>query len=451
LLLAALLPALSLPEAPAPAQDVPAATAPHAEESGMSILIKNILLNDQIQDVYIEDKHFKSIGPSLDVTALELIDGSDMAILPSFINAHTHAAMTLLRGYADDLELHTWLQDHIWPFESQLTFDDIYIGAKLACLEMIKTGTTFFCDMYWHLPATLKAVYEMGIRAALSSVFIDFNDPKKAKDFRARTRKFFREKQSHERVIFTLGPHAIYTVSKDSLTWLKDFADENELLIHIHVSETRKEVHDCLKMHDMRPVKYLESIGFLGPNVIACHSVWVNEEEMDILAGRDVKVVHNPVSNMKLGSGSFPFKEMSQRRICLGLGTDGCSSNNNLNMLEEMKIAALQAKLNHHDPTLFTADQALECATLGGARIFGLDMGKIAVGMLADCILINLNHYSLLPRHDLISNLVYSASSESIDTTICNGQILMRNRKVPGEEKIVEEVKIWENKHKNSP
>ncbi len=412
----------------------------------MSILIKNILLNNQITDVYIEDKYFKAIGPELDITAKEVIDGSDMAIFPSFINSHTHAAMTLLRGYADDLELHTWLQDHIWPFESQLTFDDIYIGAKLACLEMIKTGTTFFCDMYWYLPATLKAVSEMGIRAALSSVFIDFNDPGKAKDFRARTRKFFREKQDHERIMFTLGPHAVYTVSKDSLAWISDFAAENELLIHIHVAETRKEVDDCLKAHEMRPVEYLESMGFLGPNVISCHTIWVNEHEMDILARRDVKVVHNPVSNMKLGSGIFPFREMNKRGICLGLGTDGCSSNNNLDMLEEMKIAALQAKLHDYDPTLFTANQAMECATLGGARIFGLNMGKIAEGMLADCILVNLNHYSLLPRHDLISNLVYSASSESIDTTICNGRILMQSRQVPGEDIIIEEVKSWEHK-----
>ncbi len=435
----------------------------------MSILIKDVLLNDRVQDVYIEGQRFKTIGQGLDLTASEVINGRDLAIFPSFVNAHTHAAMTLLRGFADDLELFTWLNDHIWPFESKLTHEDIYIGAKLACLEMIKTGTTFFCDMYWHMPATLRAVSEMGMRAALSSVFIDFNDPKKAKEFRARTRKFFRDMEDHELVSFILGPHAIYTVSRESLIWLKDFAADNDLLINLHLAETRKEVEDCEKAHGMRPVEYLESLGFLGSNIIAAHVIWANEKEMDILAERNVKVVHNPVSNMKLGSGIFPFKELNRRGICIGLGTDGCSSNNNLDMLEEMKIAALQAKLAsvegfvlpsntldtgnrdllekiYLDPTLFTAPQALECATLNGARTFGLDMGKIAQGMLADCILVNLNHYSLIPRHDLVSNLVYSASSECIDTTICNGRILMRGRKVPGEEKIIEEVRNWENR-----
>lgn len=441
----------------------------------MSLLIKNVHLNDRIQDVFIEGERFRSIGPQLEVRAQEVIDGRDMAIFPSFINAHTHAAMTLMRGYADDLELFTWLNDHIWPFESRLTHEDIYIGAKLACLEMIKSGTTFFCDMYWHMPATLRAVSEMGIRAALSSVFIDFNDPGKAKSFRARTRKFFREQEHEHRVIFTLGPHAVYTVSKESLIWLKDFASDNGLLITIHLAETRKEVQDCLDVHGLRPVEYLHSLGFLGPEVIAAHVIWVTEKEMDILAENEVKVVHNPVSNMKLGSGIFPFKEMHSRGVCIALGTDGCSSNNNLDMLEEMKFAALQAKLAsvegfalpadklsssgfkdvlekvYLDPTLFTASQALECATSSGARALGMDLGKIAPGMLADCILVDLNHHSLVPRHDLVSNLVYSASSEAIDTTICNGRILMRGRNVPGEEDIIQEVKRWEKKLGHRP
>ncbi len=439
-----------------------------------SLLIKDVLLRDRIVDVLIQDGRFSEIAPGLEQPGAQVLDGRDRAILPSFINAHTHAAMTLLRGYADDLELFTWLQDHIWPFESRLTFNDIYIGAKLACLEMIKTGTTLFCDMYWHMPATAKAVEEMGIRAALSSVFIDFGDPAKAKQFRSRTRKFFRENPGHERIIYTLGPHGIYTVSRDSLTWVAQFAREQNLLVHIHLSETRKEVQDCLDAHGVRPVEYLDSLGFLGPNIIACHGIWLSEKEMDLLAQREVKVVHNPVSNMKLGSGVFPFREMSRREICIGLGTDGCSSNNNLDMLEEMKVAALQAKLSsfenrvlpanmvesgdssfleqlYLDPTLFTAGQALDFATSNGARIFGLDMGKIAPGMLADCILVDLNHYSLIPRHDLVSNLVYSASSECIDTTICNGRVLMQGRKVPGEDEIIEEMKEWEKEMKNRP
>ncbi|MFW5730505.1 MAG: amidohydrolase [Desulfonatronovibrionaceae bacterium] len=433
----------------------------------MSILIKKVRLEDRIVDVLIQGSRIASIQPEITTPADQTIDGTDKAIFPSFINGHTHAAMTLLRGYADDLELYTWLNDHIWPFESRLTHNDIHIGARLACLEMIKGGTTFFCDMYWHMPATLQAVREMGLRAALSSVFIDFSDPARAKKFRSRTRKLFQQNPDEDRISFILGPHAIYTVSRESLVWIKDFARDNNLLINIHLSETRKEVQDCIQAHGLRPVEYLDSIGLLGPNLIASHAVWVNEAEMDLLAQAKVKVIHNPVSNMKLGSGIFPFSEMSRRKICIGLGTDGCSSNNNLSMLEEMKTAALMAKSGSVkglslpapfleqdlagyleqtmlDPTLFTASQALECATVNGAKIFGLETGSIQPGMLADCILVNLNHYSLVPGHDLVSNLVYSASDECVDTTICNGRVLMENRRVPGEEDIIREVREWE-------
>ncbi len=414
----------------------------------MSILIKEVLLEDRLVDVLIQDGKFSRIGPDIEYPAQQVLDGKDKAILPSFVNSHTHAAMTLLRGYADDLDLHTWLNNYIWPFEARLTFDDVYLGTKLACLEMIKSGTTFFCDMYWHMPATFKAVSEMGIRASLSSVFIDFNDPKQAKKFRSRTRQFFKEHNGHERILFTLGPHGIYTVSQESLVWLSTFARENDLLVHIHVAETEKEVQDCLQAHGLRPVEYLESIGFLGPNIIACHCIWVSEPEMDLLAEYGVKVVHNPVSNMKLASGVFPYRMMRQRDICIGLGTDGCSSNNNLDMFQEMKFAALLAKSSCMDPTIFPAQEALECATINGAHIFDLDCGSIAPGKQADCILVDLNNPMLIPRHNLVSNLVFSAEGPCVDSTICNGRVLMHERKVQGEEEIIAEVKSWEQRIK---
>ncbi len=413
-----------------------------------SILIKEVLLKDSIVDVLIQDGKFAQIGPDLEHPEAEVIHGRDKAIFPSFVNAHTHAAMTLLRGYADDLDLHTWLTEYIWPFEFNLTFEDVYLGTKLACLEMIKSGTTFFCDMYWHMPATFQAVDEMGIRASLSSVFIDFHDSQRAKKFRSKIRKFFQEQDKHDRVIFTLGPHGIYTVSKESLIWLADFARDNDLLVHIHVSETQREVEDCLQNHGLRPVEYLESIGFLGPNIIACHCIWVNEHELDLLAKYGVRVVHNPVSNMKLASGIFPYKEMRSRDICIGMGTDGCSSNNNLDMFQEMKFAALLAKSSGMDPTLFPAKESLNCATRNGAEIFGLNAGEIAPGKAADCILVDLNNPMLLPQHNLISNLVYSAEGPCVDTTICQGRILMHERKVPGEEQIIEEIKEWEKTRK---
>jgi 5-methylthioadenosine/S-adenosylhomocysteine deaminase len=408
----------------------------------MSILIKQALLDEAVVDVLIQGEHIVEIGPELQAQAEAVIDASDKAIVPSLINAHTHAAMTLLRGYADDMELHTWLNDHVWPMEHKMTPDDVYWGTKLACLEMIKTGTTFFCDMYWHMPSTIRAVEDMGLRACLSSVFIDFGDQKKIAHFKKRTTEFFsRENTSSSLIQFALGPHAIYTVSKESLIWLADFARDNNLLVHIHLAETRREVEDCVAAHGLTPVRYLRDIGVLGPNILAAHAIWMDDEEMDILAEHDVKTAHLPVSNMKLCSGAFPYRRLHGRGVCIGLGTDGCSSNNNLDMFEEMKVAALRSKSLTLDPTAMSAAQAWACATANGAKIFGLNAGRIAPGMLADCLLLDLNHPQLVPNHNLISNMVYAANGDCVHTTICAGKILMQDRHVPGEAEIIREFK----------
>jgi 5-methylthioadenosine/S-adenosylhomocysteine deaminase len=408
----------------------------------MSILIKNALLDGVLSDVLIQGEHIVAVGPDLNAEAKTVIDATDKAIVPALINAHTHAAMTLLRGYADDMDLHTWLNDYIWPLERKLSPEDVYWGSKLACLEMIKTGTTFFCDMYWHMPSTIRAVEDMGLRAMLSSVFIDFGEAKKAAQFKKRTQEFFdRQNTSFSRIQFALGPHAIYTVSRDSLAWLADFARKNGLLIHIHLSETKREVEDCLSAQGLTPVRYLKDLGFLGPNVLAAHAIWLDTEEMDILAEHDVKIVHLPVSNMKLCSGAFPYRQLLARGLCIGLGTDGCSSNNNLDMFEEMKFAALNCKSLTGDPTAMPAAQAWACATSNGARIFGLNAGRIAPGLLADCLLLDLNHPQLVPNHNLISNIVYAAGGDCVHTTICAGKILMHNRYVPGELEIIREFK----------
>ncbi|MFO7803219.1 MAG: amidohydrolase family protein [Desulfovermiculus sp.] len=403
-----------------------------------NILIRQVMLHDQQTDVLIQDERFKRIGPDLPHEADTLINGQGMAIIPPFFNAHTHAAMTLLRGYADDMELHTWLTKHIWPLEAKIKSQDVYIGAKLACLEMIKSGTVFFNDMYWHLPSTAKAVEEMGMRAALSSVFIDFNDPETANKRWQECQDLFSWTQNlSSRIIFALGPHAIYSVSRDSLCRVRDFAHKHNLLIHLHLSETAKEVQDCLERHGQRPVQYLKELGLLGPNLIACHAIWLSEAEMDLLAEHGVTVAHNPVSNHKLGSGFFPYWEMEQRDITLILGTDGCSSNNNLNMLETMKFASLLAKGNSHNPTLFPAPQAFAAGTVRGAQAFGIDSGEIAEGRLADCLLIDLNQPQTTPNHNLTSNLIYAAGTNCVHTTICNGHILMYAGRVEGEEDIM--------------
>ncbi len=410
----------------------------------MGLLIRKVRLDGEISDVLIEGNRFKSIGKGLDAAAEQVVEGEGMAILPTFVNMHTHAAMTLLRSYADDLELHDWLENHIWPLEAKLGEEDIYHGARLACLEMIKSGTTCFNDMYWHFHGTARAVEEMGLRAVLSSVFIDFGDAAKAAEQRELSEKLFREsKRYSDRIGFALGPHAIYTVSEDSLKWASRFAEENEVSVHIHLSETQKEVDDCLALHGLRPVEWLEKIGFLGPRVVAAHVLHVTDAEIGILVRNHVAVVHNPASNMKLASGRFPFRKMEDRGVAMSLGTDGCSSNNNLDMMEEMKIAALQAKLLHNDPTVLSAQTAFEMATVNGAKALGLDGGKIAEGKLADCMLVDLSNHRLAPGYHLVDDMVYSADSSCIDTVICDGRVLMCNGRVEGEDEIVAEAREY--------
>lgn len=405
----------------------------------MGILIQNVVLEGKETDVLIEGNRFKKIGPNQMADDAEIVQGRGKAILPSFVNMHTHASMTLLRSYADDRHLHDWLSNYIWPVESQMDVEDIYNGARLACLEMIKSGTTSFNDMYWHFHGTARAVEDMGLRAMLSSVFIDFSDDAKASEQRELTRRLLDEaKQYSDRIGFALGPHAIYSVSEKSLRWTKNFAEDNGLHIHIHISETQKEVDDCLARYGLRPVQWLDKIGLLGPNVLAAHVVNVNSEEIRILAERGVKVVHNPMSNMKLASGSFPFAKMETKGVHLSLGTDGCSSNNNLSMMEEMKVAALHAKMLHNDPTVLPTRTAFAMATVNGAQALGWDSGEIAEGKLADCMLVDLSNHRLVPGYHLIDDIVYSADSSCIDTVICDGRVLMQNGHVDGEEEIVE-------------
>ncbi|SDN70377.1 5-methylthioadenosine/S-adenosylhomocysteine deaminase [Desulfonauticus submarinus] len=407
----------------------------------MSILIKDVFLEEKKVDILIQGEIIQKIDSQIECKVKKVIDGQKKVALPTFFNVHTHAAMTLLRGYADDLELHSWLNDYIWPFERKLTYEDVYVGTKLACLEMIKTGTTFFCDMYWHPLAAKQAVEEMGLRAAISTVFVDFGDNKKASEFKKRTEKFFTDNKDSDLVQFILGPHAIYTVSKESLIWLKDFAIEHDILIHIHLAETKKEVEDCVNEHGLTPVNYLDSIGFFDAKVLAAHGVWVGSEEIEILKRKNVCIAHVPLSNMKLASGICSFYKMYKNGILAGLGTDGCASNNNLDMFEEMKFTSLLAKVNSMDPTIFKAKEIFDIATSNGADIFNFRAGRIKEGFLADLMLVDLENFLMVPNHNLYSNLVYSAQGRCVDTVICNGKVLMENKVVPGEKEIIAEAK----------
>jgi len=406
----------------------------------MSILIKNVLCNGKITNIHVEQNMISKIG-DVNVEAEQVIDGKDKAAIPGFINTHTHAAMTLLRSYADDLALQDWLINKIWPVEAKLTEDDIYWGTKLACLEMIKTGTTTFNDMYFHGEIAAKAVEEMGIRGVLSEVFFDLIDETKGQEGRRKVKKGIEELKRFKngRIIPALGPHSIYTVSGEGLQWVKEFADENDLLMHIHLAETEKENDDFKEKYGKRPVPYLEEIGFLGSNLVAAHCVWLNKKDIEILAKHDVKISHNPISNMKLSVGAtLPYKDLKNAGCVVSLGTDGCASNNSLDMFESMKFAALGQKAHANDPTVMSAKEVLDMATKYGAVAMRLNAGEIKEGKLADFILLNLRASSFIPNHNLTSNIVYAANGSCVDTTICDGKVLMEAGKLEGEEMVMD-------------
>ena len=391
----------------------------------MKKLFKNVNLNNNTADLLINNNRIEKIGVNINAPEADIFEANGMIVLPSFVNSHTHAAMTLLRGYADDLELFDWLSNYIWPLEEKLTEEDVYWGTRLACLEMIKCGTTCFNDMYWHCKSTAQATEDAGIRGVISQVFINHNDEKEAKKQRANAEKFLATNQDSQRVKYALGPHAIYTVSKESLTWIAKYAQENKKLVNIHISETQKEVTDCQALHGLTPIEYLHSLGLLKPNCLLAHCVWLTEKDVKLIAESGATILHNPVSNLKLASGFFPLKLLKKYGVRIAIGTDGCSSNNNLSSLEEMKFAALLPKYLEMDPKLYPATDVFHDATLSGHEALQIDAGLIEEGKLADFILLKNNNSLLTPNYNTISNLVYSADSSCIDTVVCDGEIVM--------------------------
>ena len=397
------------------------------EAKKRSILIKNVLLDSERTNILIEGNRFTSLSADPATPADKVIDGTDKAILPPFYNTHTHAAMTLLRGYADDMPLDTWLREYIWPKEESLTPEDIYQGSVLAIREMIKSGCVFFNDMYFEVDQTIRAVADMGVRACIGVTFMDAH----SLALRSEKESFISNWQDPTggRISIASAPHAIYTCSEETLRYAASVARKAGIRIHIHLAETAPEVADCYRERGMSPVKYLDSIGLLGPDVIAAHCVHLDAEDIALLAARGVTVSHCPCSNMKLGSGIFRHGAMADAGVNVTIGTDGCSSNNNLDMREEMKFASLLAKCQGN-PECLPAPQALRWATEAGARAFGIDAGVIAEGKLAVAILVDLRSERMHPLYHLVSNWVYSAESADIDTVICDGRILMEGRQL---------------------
>ena len=382
----------------------------------------------------------KQIGAGLSFPADKILDGSRKAVIPGFVNAHTHAAMTLFRGFGDDMPLMPWLEQKIWPNEAKMTREDVYWGAKLACLEMIKSGTTTFFDMYQRPRVTADVTEEMGLRGIIAGVCFDGFDKEEAEKCKRHNERLIQDVDNYsKRVRFSIGPHAIYTVSGELLKWAHQFAMEHQIPIHLHLAETEGEVKDSLDRFGLTPVRYLYELGVLSPRLIIAHGIYIDDDELRMLADHEVKVVHNPASNMKLASGMhFKFKEMRQLGITVGLGTDGCSSSNNLDMIEAMKLASLLGKAWRKDPEALTANEMLQAATAEGAVMFGLKAGQIKEGYLADLCLIDLNTPAFTPNFNFVSNLVYAANGSCVDTVICDGKILMENKKVPGEDEIME-------------
>ena len=392
-----------------------------------SILIKNVLLDGCRTNILIEGNRFTSTDADPQTPAGKIIDGSGKAILPPFYNTHTHAAMTLLRGYADDMPLDVWLRDYIWPKEDSLTPEDIYKGSVLAIREMIKSGTVFFNDMYFETDETIRAVAEMGVRACIGITFMD-NHSLALRSEKAEYIHRWKD-PTGGRITLACAPHSVYAAGENTLRFSAELAREVGIPIHIHLCETLGEVKNCIRDRGMTPAKYLDSLGILGPDVIAAHCVHMDYDDIALLAERGVTVAHCPCSNMKLGSGLFPDAAMIEAGVNVTIGTDGCSSNNNLDMREEMKFAALLAKCQG-DPGCLPAPMALHWATQAGAAAFGIDAGVIAEGKLADAILVDLSSERFQPLHNLISDWVYSADTSCIDTVICDGRILMEGRRL---------------------
>ncbi len=359
-----------------------------------------------------------------------VIRGNNRLAIPGMVNTHTHAAMTLLRGYADDMPLMEWLEQKIWPLEAKLRADDIFWGTKLALIEMIKSGTTAFADMYFAMGKVAQAVEEAGIRGVLARGMIGVG-PENDKAFQETVQLFENwHQKAAGRITIMLGPHAPYTCPPEYMKRVEKLAADLRIGIQVHVAETRAEVDDINKMYGKTPVEYLEDLGLFNHRVIASHCVYLTPADIMTLKKYDVGVAHNPESNMKLASGIAPVPAMLNAGITVGIGTDGASSNNNLDMIQEMRSCSLLHKVNSMDPTVIPAYQALEMATKMGAKVLGLEheTGQLKPGFKADIVLLRLDGAHMCPSHDYLANLVYAAQASDVDTVIVNGKIIMENK-----------------------
>ena len=417
------------------------------------IILGNIVNGGTASDILIENGRISRISAAdtqSDAYArhddsTEVVDCTGKVAVPGFVNMHTHAGMSMMRGVGEDIAFHEWL-DRIWKIEADITPEYVYHATRMACLEMIKTGTTTFNDHYWYSPMAQKAAAELGLRSVHAYVICDKNDPEEAERQKIQCQEMYDISRNWpSNASFAIAIHAIYSVSEPMILWATDFARSHGLKIHIHVSETRKEVADCKAEHGgLSPVEYLDRLGVLGPDVIAAHTLWVSEKDIEILGKRGVNCVHNVNSNLKLASGyRFLYNELRDAGANICLGTDGCASSNNLDMLETIKTSAMIQKAWRDDPTAMPLDELMQMSSANAGKALCLNIGKIEEGALADILIIDTDNYSFMSPGTFEANLIYSAHSDCIESVICDGRFIMRDRVVPLEKEILREAEKY--------
>lgn len=410
-----------------------------------SVLLRNISLSGSAKDVLIHEGRISRIEQAGSASSwnlagdIEIMNCSGKVAIPGFINMHSHSPMSLMRGVGEDMVFKDWIQ-RIWEIEKNVDEDFVYWGTKVACVEMIRTGTTCFNDQYWFHEASYRAAKDMGLRIATGYDILEYlgesQNPRIKDECIESTGRCLSE--WGDEAIYVLNFHAIYTVSESIMKWAGEYAREKGLKLHIHLSETRKEVEDCKRMHKgLTPVEYLDSIGVLGPNILAAHTLWLTDRDIEILAARKVNCIHNINSNTKLASGyRFRYDELRDAGVNICLGTDGCASSNNLDMLEAMKTSALFQKAWRDDPSAMPLDELMDAATINGAKALNLDSGRLEEGAIADISIIDTDNSFFLSPAPFMSNLIYSAHSDCIDSVMCAGKFLMRHREIEGEKEI---------------
>ena len=410
-----------------------------------------VIENDKIIDLAPQDKVFD------EYEANDIYQLTDHILIPGLINTHTHAAMSLFKGFADDLPLQDWLNDYIWPAEKEfINSSFVKDGSILALLEMIKSGVTTFNDMYFFPDATAEAVKELGVRSNIGLVVLDFptNYATDPEDYLLKGFEF-RDKWRNEELITTsIAPHAPYSVSDEAFTLINTYSEELSINIHTHLHETQWEIEDSIEKYGITPVQRLNNLGIIGPSLMAVHCVHLNDQDMATLAKNKASIVHNRSSNMKLGSGIADIAKMLKQNLNISLGTDSSASNNRLDMMEEMRLAALLIKGSTKSPELFSANEAIKMATINGAKALGLEsiIGSIEKNKKADLVAIDLNSIENQPIYNPLTTLVYSSSRSDVSYVWIDGEIKLKDKKLVkiDEERIIQLAKKWQRKLKKT-